>query len=291
MSPKKKSRSNPGPSHGPGVIMYYPYSHVNDDPQYGAHAQEMQAGSMPNLPRSRDSPGYSYSSSSMLPGTYGDQPLAFESGNSAYRNTVSQSQSYPSLQYTSSSLPGDTQFMGSGSGLHGGHPTPGSSQFAMYPLAGHKRELSSEKFSSQSPPPSGQPELGSSKTSGQSAKKKYREGGAAWQRIHRDEKNDKLTALNSLLPLKLQTFHDPPRIVPIVTGSIEYIEQLVAENKRYQDTCETSVSSRTQFLEQAALLRSQAMREKGVTLQQRKMISDLQAENDRLRQALRKQTP
>ncbi|TFY55785.1 hypothetical protein EVG20_g9193 [Dentipellis fragilis] len=302
MSLNKKSSSNPGSPHGPAVVMYYPYSHFPDVPQSGAHTHGLRADYMPDLSKSRNSPGYPYPSGSLLPGAYGDQPLAFESGNPAYRHTVSQPQSYPSLQYSASSFPGDNQHTSSGHELKGRYPMAGarddggSSQQAMRPLAGHKRQLSPEKSSSQTPPASGQSLPGPSKAARQPEKKKYKEGGAAWQRVHRDEKNEKLTKLNSLLPLDLQTFHDPPRMLPIVTGSIDYIEQLLVEKKQCQDKCDVlesliMVSQDGNSLERSVYLQSQVATQKTMEMEQLRLIDHLQAENDRLSKALRRRTP
>ncbi|TFY55786.1 hypothetical protein EVG20_g9192 [Dentipellis fragilis] len=77
------------------------------------------------------------------------------------------------------------------------------------------------------------PSTSGSKTPSQpSAKRKYRDAATDWQREHRVGKNEKLYELNTLLPAEMQTFHDPPRLLPIVTNAVKYIEQLHKERKR-----------------------------------------------------------
>ncbi|KAA1468943.1 hypothetical protein DENSPDRAFT_834445 [Dentipellis sp. KUC8613] len=66
---------------------------------------------------------------------------------------------------------------------------------------------------------------------------------AEYQIDLRSKKRSKLRGLNALLPRHLRSDYDPPRLIPVLNGAIEHIEQLHEENQQLRKANSKSANS------------------------------------------------
>ncbi|KAA1475382.1 hypothetical protein DENSPDRAFT_842154 [Dentipellis sp. KUC8613] len=207
MNSKRKSSSagSGTPSGSPGpVLLFYPYCQGPDARQYMHHTPQAQTSHVSSESVSR----YLVDSTSSR-------------ARDLHPPSVTLRKTYQDRSTVSDS---------------GGLNADRGSNHTSHSLTGLKRQHSpelagtylSDSVAEQSAGPSNAPRL-------LRGKEKDKRKDAELQRTYRADRNERLRKLNSMLPKGLQCDREPPRLPPIVDGTIKYIEQLQSEKEQLQE--------------------------------------------------------